>query len=189
MLALVITKLCTRRYMYIFSECAFCQVLYHFPIAHALYCTAKVTYNSKFSRTNFTWRKIESWSTWTVPIPKHNYSMYLCEDQSIACDIPVVCWTHFGDWAERWILWNHQILDSAWEGMEQGYVFIWSQYYYSFLSYTNVSESMGKSCSCIQFTKAIFLEVTRESISVLQVMWKFISGTVSHVLFEDGIVM
>ena len=177
MLALVITKLCTRRYMYLFSECAFCPALYHFPIAHALYCTAKVTHNSKFSHTNFTWRKIESWSTWTVPIPKHNYSMYLCEDQSIACDISVVCWTHFGDWAERWILWNHQNTGQCLG--RHGTRLTTFPYGHSitivlYHTHTNVSESMGKSCSCIQFTKAIFLQVMWESISVLQVTWKFI---------------
>ena len=54
------------------------------------------------------------------------------------------------------------------------------------LTHANVWESMGKSCSCTQFIKAVFLlQVMRESVSVLQVMWQSVSGTISHVCLSE----
>ena len=50
------------------------------------------------------------------------------------------------------------------------------------LTHANVWESMGKLSSCMQFIKSriFLLQVTRDSVLVLQVTWESVSGTASH---------
>jgi len=167
-LAVVITKLCTRRYL--FSECAFCQPLHHFPNAHALYCAAKVTHISKFPHTNFTWRKLESWSAWTAPIQLQHVSVRrsvncVWHSTSLLNSFWRLSWkVNFVEPSKYWI-----VHGKAWN--KDNYVSIWSQYYYSSfiiirVTHTNVWESMGKPCSCIQFIKAIFLQVTTSHVKI-----------------------